>query len=119
VAAVTRARLRLRRAGEFWRAAPPVAADLAARPGLLFTSGIGEWPVGVQGTFSVWESAGALTEFAYRGAAHRAAIRQAAARGWFAEELFARFAVLGASGTVDGRDPLRDAGWGERVASAP
>jgi hypothetical protein len=110
VAALTRARLAWRRARAFWLAAPPVAADLAGRPGLLLSVGIGERPVGLQGTFSVWRSAAALREFAYQGAPHAAAIRRAAAQGWYAEELFARFAVLDAVGTVDGRDPVRAAG---------
>src|SRR5439155_7255068 len=109
VAALTRARLAWRRARSFWRAAPVVAADLAGRPGLLLSLGIGERPVGLQGTFSLWQSAAALRSFAYDGAAHAEAVRQAAARRWYAEELFARFAVLDAVGTVDGRDPLRTA----------
>ena len=111
VAALTRARLAWRRARSFWRAVPAVAADLAGRPGLLLAVGVGERPVGLQGTFSVWESAAALRSFAYQGAAHAEAIRQTAARGWYAEELFARFALLDAVGTVDGRDPLRAAPW--------
>lgn len=106
VAAVTRARLAWRRARSFWRAVPAVAADLTGRPGLLLALGIGERPVGLQGTFSLWRDAAALRSFAYDGAVHADAIRQTARRGWYAEELFARFAVLGATGTVDGRDPL-------------
>lgn len=106
VAALTRARLAPRHAFTFWRAVPPVAADLAGRPGLRVAFGVGEAPLGVQGTFSVWRDAAALREYAYRGAAHRAAIRQTAIRRWYAEELFARFAVLSASGTLGGRDPL-------------
>jgi hypothetical protein len=73
---------------------------------LRLAIGIGEAPIGVQGTFSVWESARALQSFAYAGAAHADAIRRTPVRRWYAEELFARFAVLSASGTVDGRDPL-------------
>jgi len=34
------------------------------------------------------------------------AIARTAARRWYAEELFARFGVLSASGSLDGRDPL-------------
>jgi hypothetical protein len=109
VAALTRARVVWRRARSFWRAVPAVAADLAGRPGLLLALGIGERPIGLQGTFSLWRSAAALRSFAYEGAAHAQAIRQTALRQWYAEELFARFAVLDAVGTVDGRDPLRAA----------
>jgi len=109
VAALTRARLAPRQAVTFWRAVPPVAADLAHRPGLGAAFGVGEAPLGVQGTFSVWRDAAALREYAYQGAAHRNAIRQTAVRGWYAEELFARFAVLSASGSLGGRDPLADA----------
>jgi hypothetical protein len=106
VAAVTRARLRASRARSFWRAVPPVSADLRAQPGLRLAVGIGEAPVGLQGTFSVWESAAALRRFAYAGAAHSAVIERTVSERWYAEELFARFAVEAADGTVDGRDPL-------------
>jgi hypothetical protein len=106
VAAVTRARLAPRKAVTFWRAVPPVSADLHAGPGLRFALGIGEAPVGLQGTFSVWSSAAALNGFAYDRAAHAAVVRRTAEEGWYTEELFARFAVLSSQGTVGGRDPL-------------
>jgi hypothetical protein len=106
VAAVTRARLAPVRSRSFWRAVPPVSADLAARPGLRLAVGIGEAPVGLQGTFSLWDSARALREFAYGGAAHQAVVARTAPARWYAEELFARFAVEAADGSVDGRDPL-------------
>ena len=106
VAALTRAQLRVSRARAFWRAVPPVSADLRAQQGLRLAVGIGEAPVGLQGTFSVWESAAALRRFAYAGAAHSAVIARTVPERWYAEELFARFAVEAADGTVDGRDPL-------------
>jgi hypothetical protein len=106
VAALTRARLVPRTALRFWRAVPPVSADLHAGPGLRFALGVGEAPIGLQGTFSVWDSADALNAFAYGRPAHAEAIRRTATEGWYAEELFARFAVLSAAGTVRGRDPL-------------
>jgi len=105
VAAITRARLRLRSAPGFWRAVPPVSADLRDRPGLRAAIGIGEAPIGLQGTFSLWSSAAALTDFA-REPAHAAVVERTAPEGWYAEELFARFAVVGSEGTLDGRDPL-------------
>jgi hypothetical protein len=107
VASITRARLAGGRWREFWRAVPPVSAALREAPGLRFALGIGEAPVGMQGTFSVWTSAAALVDYAHRGAAHRSAIRRTAETGWYAEELFARFAVLQTTGTVGGVDPVR------------
>jgi len=106
VAAITRARLDPRHAKAFWRAVPPVAQDLARQPGLRFSIGIGEAPIGLQGTFSVWESAAALVAFAYRGAPHREVVRRTPEAGWYAEELFARFTVTRTAGTVRGTDPL-------------
>jgi hypothetical protein len=106
VAALTHARLAPRRAVMFWRSVPPVAADLGHRSGLRAAFGIGEVPLGVQGTFSLWRDAAALEEFAYRGASHREAIRQRALRRWYTEELFARFGVLNSAGRLGGRDPL-------------
>jgi hypothetical protein len=106
VAAVTRARLVLHRAARFWRAVPPVSADLHDAPGLRLALGIGEAPLGLQGTFSVWNSSSALNAFAYTRAPHAAVVERTARERWYAEELFARFAVLSASGTLDGVDPL-------------
>lgn len=103
VAAITRARLRPPKAVAFWRAIPPVARALHDNGEALFTLGFGEAPVGWQGTFSIWPSTAALRAFAYRHAAHARVIERAASERWYAEELFARFAVLAADGTVDGR----------------
>jgi hypothetical protein len=103
VAALTRARLRLAAAPGFWRAVPPVSADLRERRGLRAAVGIGEAPVGLQGTVSIWDSAQALTDFA-RDPAHAAVVARTEPERWYAEELFARFAVVGGRGTFDGRD---------------
>lgn len=106
VAAITRARLAPRTALTFWRAVPPVTADLQHSPGLRFAVGIGEAPLGLQGTFSLWDSGLALNAFAYDRAPHAEAISRTAQERWYTEELFARFAVLSARGTVRGRRPL-------------
>jgi hypothetical protein len=98
VLALTRARLRPVKALQFWRAVPPVAAELAAAPGLLARFGIGEAPIGWQGTVSLWRDATDLTRFAYRQPEHRAVIARTPVDRWYAEELFARFAVLGIEG---------------------
>lgn len=104
VAAVTRARIRPSQWWTFRSSVPPVADDLRTRDGVLLKLGIGEAPVGLQGTFSVWESNRALTAFAQRGAAHRAVMADTERLQWYSEELFARFAVVAASGTFDGRE---------------
>jgi len=101
IAAITRARVRTRKWLAFQRAVPPVAAILHDQEGLLYRIGIGEAPVGLQGTFSVWRDAITLRDFAYGRPEHREVIAQTRATGWYAEELFARFAVLDVSG-----DPL-------------
>lgn len=105
VASITRARIRAGRTLGFWRSVPPVAEDLHRVPGLRCAVGIGEAPVGFQGTFSLWESTGALRGFAHRGAAHRDVMVRTPTEGWYAEELFARFAVASVTGTLDGRTP--------------
>ncbi|MGI8536785.1 MAG: monooxygenase [Mycobacteriales bacterium] len=105
VAALTRARLRPAAAAGFWRAVPPVSTDLHDRPGLRAAFGIGEAPLGLQGTFSLWESGASVRDFA-RAPAHAAVVARTGPERWYAEELFARFAVVGSAGSLDGRNPL-------------
>jgi hypothetical protein len=106
VAALTRARLTLRGARAFWQAVPSVEAELHGSPGLRAALAVGEAPVGLQGTLSLWDSPASLQAFAYSQPAHGRAITDTTRIGWYAEELFARFAVVASEGTLDGRDPL-------------
>jgi len=101
VLALTRARLRPTRAVRFWRSIGPVAAGARRADGLLAAFGIGEAPIGWQGTVSLWRDGGDLVEFAYRHPEHRAAIAATPVRRWYAEELFARFAVVRIAGDRD------------------
>ena len=101
VLALTRARLRPTRAVRFWRSIGPVAAGARRATGLLAAFGIGEAPIGWQGTVSLWRDSGDLVEFAYRHPEHRAAIADTPVRRWYAEELFARFAVVRIAGDRD------------------
>jgi hypothetical protein len=111
VAAVTRARIVPRHWVRFWRSVPPVSADLHAGStdqadgGLRLALGIGEAPVGLQGTFSLWDSPAALTDFAHRRGPHTEVVRRTAEVGWYAEELFARLSVESVDGTFGGRTP--------------
>jgi hypothetical protein len=100
IAAITRARITWNKNVIFWRSVPPVVSDLHHSPGLISAIGIGEAPIGLQGTFSLWRSATDLRDFAYRGAAHQKAIADTQRIGWYSEELFARFEVLEIRGSI-------------------
>jgi len=100
VLAITRARIRWRKNLQFWRAVPPVIESLRGCAGVESAIGIGEAPIGLQGTLSVWSSSAAVREFAYKGAAHSAAIAQTQSQKWYSEELFARFALLEVRGST-------------------
>lgn len=93
VVAITRARIKWLQNFRFWSAVPPVSNELHQSPGLIAAIGIGEAPIGLQGTFSLWESGKALRDFAYKGSAHQGAIEATHRLNWYAEELFSRFAV--------------------------
>jgi len=102
IAAITRARIKPQMWTKFWSAVPPVSLDLRNDPGVVFTLGIGEAPVGLQGTFSIWRDAKAISDFAYRRPAHAEVVRKTHKLDWYAEEMFTRFQVLDVTGTYDG-----------------
>ena len=98
--AITRAKIRWSKNLRFWRAVPPVIVSLRGGVGVQVAIGIGEAPLGLQGTLSIWSDSAALKAFAYKGAAHSAVIRETLSQGWYSEELFARFALLEVRGSV-------------------
>ena len=103
-AALTRASIKPRWWREFWRSVPPVSADLNSTAGLITSLGIGEAPIGLQGTFSIWETNESITAFSSRQKPHAAVIARTHETGWYSEELFARFKVKKLSGTFAGLD---------------
>ncbi len=116
VAALTRARVRGASARRFRTDVPAVASELAAADGLRFAMGVGERPTGLLGTFSLWDDDASLRGFAHRSSAHVAVARRSRQERWFGEELFARFAVVDARGTLDGR-PVPFASPGSEAVS--
>lgn len=103
-AALTRASIKPRWWREFWRSVPPVSQDLNASAGLITSLGIGEAPIGLQGTFSIWESNESITAFSSKQKPHAAVIARTHETGWYSEELFARFKVTKMSGSFAGID---------------
>ncbi|MED5527636.1 MAG: monooxygenase, partial [Actinomycetota bacterium] len=104
IAAITRARIKVSMWPKFWSSVPRVSLDLRSDPGVLFTLGIGEAPVGLQGTFSIWRDAKAISDFAYRRPAHAEVVRKTHDLDWYAEEMFTRFQVDSVRGTYNGQD---------------
>jgi len=101
VAAITRARIKWHQNFRFWSSVPPVTMSLKSAPGLISAIGIGEAPIGLQGTFSLWESGAAIKNFAYKGAEHQKAIADTSTYKWYSEELFARFALKDIRGSIN------------------
>ena len=106
VAVLTRASIRWRKASRFWQFVEPTSAALAQVAGVRAAIGLGELPLVRQATFSVWDSVQAMKDYAYKDVRHREVIQLTHRENWYGEELFARFRVLGSTGTLDGRDPL-------------
>lgn len=97
-AVLTRARIRLTSLLHFWRNVPQVSKSMRGQAGLLFSKGIGEWPLIEQATFSLWQDQNAIDNFAYRKHQHQQVIQKTYKNQWYSEELFARFQILSLEG---------------------
>lgn len=95
IAVLTRATIKWRHLNAFWRAISQVETATRISRGLQFAIGLGEAPIVRQATFSIWESQAAMQQYAYRTAAHSSVIKSTRQQHWYAEELFARFRLLG------------------------
>jgi hypothetical protein len=93
VVALTRASIRPRRVGAFWRQSPSSEASLERAQGCHLAVGLGEAPVLRQATFSLWQSQAHMDSYA-RSGAHLAAIRAAYDGRYFSESMFVRFVPL-------------------------
>lgn len=107
VAVLTRATVKPSHAVRFWRRTPELNHAIFADPNVIFRIGIGEVPLMQQVTFSIWPDTDAMAAFAHApGSLHAEAIRAVREGGWFREELYARFRILGEAGTWAGGSPL-------------
>jgi heme-degrading monooxygenase HmoA len=91
IAVLTRATIRLSKAQDFWKNVPKVAGSMDSAEGFITSVGIGEVPFIKQATFSVWKDLESVKKFAYRQREHADVVKQTRTKGWYSEELFARF----------------------------
>jgi spheroidene monooxygenase len=106
MAVLTRATLKPRHAWRFWGRVPQISQAIGTNTEVAFKIGIGEVPLLHQVTFSVWPDAPSMARFAHAEGPHACAVKAVRAGGWFAEELYARFCLIGTIGLWGGRDPL-------------
>lgn len=106
LAALTRATIKPGILARFWGRVPNISRVIGQDPNVLFKMGIGEVPWLHQVTFSIWPDAARMAAFARTGP-HAEAIRAVRSEGWFREELYARFSLLGEEGTWGGASPLQ------------
>ncbi|MEM7547282.1 MAG: spheroidene monooxygenase [Pseudomonadota bacterium] len=102
LAAITRATIRPTKLARFWNRAPAISDRIGADPNVLFKIGVGEVPFLHQVTFSIWPDTAAMHAFARNNGPHAEAIKAVREGNWFAEELYARFHILGEAGTWGG-----------------
>jgi hypothetical protein len=108
VGALTLGRLRLTRVVPFLRAGARAEAALLEAPDLLAAAGLAR-PPHLVSTFSLWRSAAAMRDYAYREhGAHRAAVSSDRARPFHHRSAFIRLRPYASSGAWEGRDPLAD-----------
>lgn len=102
LAVLTRASVKPRKVLRFWARVPDISAVIGQDPAVLFKIGIGEVPLLHQITFSIWPDPASMARFARGDGPHGRAIQAVRAKGWFTDELYARFRVLGVAGNWNG-----------------
>jgi hypothetical protein len=106
VAVLTLGWLRLNRLRPFLRSSAPAESDAVTDPALLATTGLAR-PPHLFSTFSLWQSAAGMRDYAVRpGGGHSAAVRADRERSFHHESAFIRFRPYASHGHWDGRDPL-------------
>lgn len=108
VAVITRATIKWHMIPRFWLYVPQVSRGIKKRKGLMFSIGIGEYPLFMQATFSIWDSRKNMAEFAYKNGKHKEVVQKTRQLGWYKEELFANFMPFKTIGSWNGKNPLKD-----------
>lgn len=91
IAVITRATIKPKLAYKFWKYVPSVSNSMIGHKGLMYSKGIGEWPLLMQATFSLWETGNNMMAYAYKNEKHADMVKKTRELGWYSEELFSRF----------------------------
>lgn len=102
LAVITRATIKPKLAYKFWRNVPSVSKSMDGHKGLIFSKGIGEWPIFMQATFSLWKTGDDMMTYAYKNKKHAAMVKKTRELGWYSEELFSRFHPFEVQGNLIG-----------------
>ncbi len=108
IAVLTRATIRLNKATAFWKNVNKAAQHLTSMPGFILSFGIGEIPWLKQATFSIWQNKNRMKEYAYKMKSHQEVIQKTRKENWYSEELFVRFKVLWTTGSLSGKNALKE-----------
>ena len=102
IASLTRASIKPLKANAFWKKAQPAEVSINQSEGVILSAGLGEAPYLRQATFTIWESAQHMDQYARQGA-HLEAIRSALQGQYFSESMFTRFKPINPQGTWRGQ----------------
>ncbi|WP_316803522.1 DUF3291 domain-containing protein [Pedobacter nototheniae] len=102
IAVITRAAIRFNKIREFQQNIKKAAEAMRVAPGFIISVGIGEAPFFRQATFSIWDNAESMKNYAYKSLDHAKVIKLTRERNWYSEELFARFEILDYHGSLNG-----------------
>lgn len=94
IAVITRATIKTKYLRKFWKDVPQVSQSIMQKEGRLFSIGIGELPLIMQATFSIWRTAEQMKEFAYKSKYHSEVVAKTRKLGWYKEEMFVRFELV-------------------------
>lgn len=106
MAVITRATIKPKFVAKFWKYVPNVSDNIHEHDGLLFSIGIGEYPLMMQATFSIWKDQQNMREYAYKSPLHREVIKKTRELGWYQEELFSNFIPYKTIGSWKGKNPI-------------
>lgn len=101
IAVITRAAIRFGKLKEFKQNINRAAVSMKKAQGFILSAGIGENPFLDQATFSIWENEDCMKNYAYKSFDHSDIIKLTRERKWYSEELFARFAIIEAHGSLN------------------